>query len=289
MKLTCEKRRCVHDEFGNEDPAKLAEAAVPRPAAKRKKQSLPNGDTPVHKKQKRTSAASDIVIDPLLMMDPTNSSPIELSMQPIPTLQAQPPSQPDKIEEPVAVPVPIDPTLLDQSNNSAIIHPPIFSPEDEVTLIATSPLSDVKCEPPGDELHSVQVLPSSLVSPPESTNNDAERTPPTATVPIQSFTPPTTSASSRQSSSHPSKLLQNGTRLTPESVPARRHSNSFTNGAFIRESNSPAVSISVSGTPGASHKRQKSRTTSFVQTDEESLRLIRELQAQDLGLRRRRS
>ena len=278
--LTCFKRRCVHDEFGNEDPVKLAEASVPRPAAKRKKAPPEIGEPAIRKKIKIASANTEIEsvsAEPLKESTPVGSSqeqglpeiisPVEAALQPV---------QPS-VDEPSVIPV--DPELLSlQPVPNATAHPPVFSPEDEVNLIATSPLSDVKCEPPSHDLHAVPPLASSLASPPESTHTDTG-TPP-ATVKLKGFTPPTTSASSRQSS-HPAK--QQETRYTPESEILRRPSTSSGGAGFLRDSHSPTISI----VPSVGSTRRKSRTSSAIDADEESLRLIRELQAQDLGLRRR--
>ena len=257
----------------------MAEAAIPRPAAKRKRLSNAKEQSPQQKKQSKSSAGRD-----------DQSAAPEKSENPLPhqgqvatesevlSLDHSAAQQPHP-EENGILPIPVDPELLVQSSTAAPqSQPPIFSPEDEVNLIATSPLSDVKCESPTDDLHVVPAVASSLVSPPDSTHADAERTPP-ATVKLNGFTPPTTSASSRQSS-HPAK--QQGSRYTPESGPVRRPSSS-SGDAFTRESMSPTVSAE----PSAVSRRRKSRTSSAIDADVESLKLIREIQAQDLGLRRR--
>lgn len=273
------KRRCIHDEFGNEDPTKLAEASLPRPAAKRKKAPLTSPETPPRKKTKRLSAHLENTSVPVVVAEELATSGARDASARDGFEQEETLVQSNGLTEEKSIAVPVDPMLLKEPPVShAPAHPPVFNPEDQVNLIATSPLSDVKCEQLGDDLHNVPAL-ASLVSPPESTHNDAESTPPITTK-LKSFTPPTTSASSRQSS-HPAR--QQAARYTPESGPARRPSSS-SGGAFTRESNSPTVSIVPSVD---SHKKDKSRTASTIDADEQSLKLIRELQAQDLGLRRR--
>ena len=165
-----------------------------------------------------------------------------------------------------------------------VIIPPTFSPEDEVNLIATSPLSDLKFEPDCDTtLHSSsqnfpQPPASSLVSPPASAHTDAEQTPPAATRP-KNMTPSATASSSRQSS-RPAKTVQ---RYTPESGSPRRESTI----SHERGSGSPTVVGGMMTGSASVQKRTKSRMGSEIEADEESMRLIRELQAQDMGLRRR--
>ena len=59
---------------------------------------------------------------------------------------------------------------------------------------------------------------------------------------------------------------------------------------LLRDSGSPAVMTSrMGGSVGGwdGKKGRKSRVGSEIEADEESMRLIRELQAQDMGLRRR--
>ena len=166
-----------------------------------------------------------------------------------------------------------------------------FYEVDEVHLIATSPLSELKWDP---EFETPMLSPapdfpqpsaSALVSPPAS-HSDAERTPP-APSKTQNITPYAISSSS----SHSSHAAKNGQRYTPESGPARRASTSSVTveRPKLRNSGSPAANAAVRGTPsvGGSGQKRKSRMSSEIEADEESMRLIRELQAQDLGLRRR--
>ena len=176
-----------------------------------------------------------------------------------------------------------DPSHGEDSHTPAALGP--FNLEDEVNLIATSPLSELKYEPDIEQSllspspNTTQQVATSLVSPPDSTHTDAERTPP-ATGKVNGMTPPGTTSSSRHSS-RPAKQAQ---RYTPESGTIRRASTSSVGVAFGRESGSPTTSV---GTSGTSHKKAKSRMSSEIEADEESLKLIRAIQAEELGLRRR--
>lgn len=170
--------------------------------------------------------------------------------------------------------------------------PPIE--DDDFHHLATSPLSelnslnDLKWEsdfghpiPCSSPTFQQQPPASSLVSPPAS-HTDAERTPP-APSNMQTITPSATSSSSRHSS-RANKTVQ---RYTPESGSVRR--NSSVSAGKMRESGSPVLRSAVKGEGGAAQKKGKSRRESegVGDADEESMRLIRELQAQDMGLRRR--
>ena len=133
---------------------------------------------------------------------------------------------------------------------------------------------------------SFSVPAASLVSPPASSNADAGRTPPSPSA-----------ASSRHSSHHPKQMH----RYTPESGPRRDSSSSVDeppppvgNDAVsqvdeVIKDTSPMTTISTTGENERRDetRRRKSRSSIEDVADEESLRLIKELQAQDYGLRRR--
>ena len=105
---------------------------------------------------------------------------------------------------------------------------------------------------------------SSLVSPPASSHENLGGSPTEPTV-----TPSKSDTESRDDSPHHAGHYH---RYTPESGPMRKASNTSTNGNFLEQ-----------------HRREfeEHRLASHEQADEESLRLIKALQAQDLGLRRR--
>lgn len=123
---------------------------------------------------------------------------------------------------------------------------------------------------------------SSLVSPPASSHEDVGKSP----LPSQAELTPSTS-SSRHSSRHPKQVR----RYTPESGPARRTSSSSAGDASagkgpFADTGQPALPTS----PAFSSSRRQSKVDGVSDTvaDEESLKLIKELQAEEHGLRRRR-
>lgn len=197
-------------------------------------------------------------------------------------------------------------------------------PEEEVHLIATSPPSPLKYEIPPEYSLGSQPAASSLVSPPESTHTDTERTPPavvalstsTETAKATTTTPSALSTVSSNTSRQSSRRAKTIQRYTPESGTVRRASSGsipaqIYTGSISGSSLSDGLSMSGSpilqsypATPTTGKRRgsflenngNKRRGSSALLSmagspttaeDEESLRLIRELQAQDYGLRRR--
>lgn len=159
--------------------------------------------------------------------------------------------------------------------------------EDEVQLVDIPPTSNLKVkagfvrEVPLPNESFPQPAASSLVSPPASAHNDAGHTP-SASEPNR--TP--SSSSSRHSSRHPKQVQ----RYTPESGSARRASSSSVADMMAEKSTSlinRVESANISAEIDTSPKRAKPRLSSETFADEESMRLIKELQAQEYGLRRR--
>lgn len=128
---------------------------------------------------------------------------------------------------------------------------------------------------------------SSLVSPPASAHDDAEKSPPDYENP----NPTPSSSSSRHSSRH-QKHVQ---RYTPESGSARRASSSSVGDGGGGKNVTAMISLLNTNikvqpeTPRDSrdHGQFKADSSPEVLTDEASLKLIKELQAQEYGLRRR--
>lgn len=123
---------------------------------------------------------------------------------------------------------------------------------------------------------------SSLVSPPASSHDDMGKSPP----PSQAELTPSTS-SSRHSSRHPKQIR----RYTPESGSARRTSSSSAGEANAEKSalgDTGQPTIPTSPAFSASRRHSKADGGPDVIADEESLKLIKELQAEEHGLRRRR-
>lgn len=113
---------------------------------------------------------------------------------------------------------------------------------------------------------------SSLVSPPASSHDDAGISPINAHAEWNSPT-----VSSRHSSSQPKQMQ----RYTPESGSLRRASSSlYSENAQDKTASPVMVDLSAEQKP-------KARLGSENVADEESMRLIKELQAEEYGLRRR--
>ena len=122
----------------------------------------------------------------------------------------------------------------------------------------------------------------SLVSPPASSHDDMGKSPP----PSQAELTPSTS-----SSRHSSRHLKQVRRYTPESGSARRTSSSSAGEANTGKSafgDTGQPTVPTSPAFSASRRHSKADGGPDVIADEESLKLIKELQAEEHGLRRRR-
>ena len=194
-----------------------------------------------------------------------------------------------------AEPLPLDPALFENGSNStqheeqtmvpvtlpqsispsAVLHH--REPSDKATC--KWQISDA-CPAPDIEIgtatfrsrESFEPLASSLVSPPASSHDDADISPINAHAGWKSST-----ASSRHSSSQP-KHMQ---RYTPDSGSMRRASSS----SYGENAQEKAASPVMAGL--SSEQKHKPIIGSEIFTDEESMRLIKELQAEEYGLRRR--
>ena len=122
---------------------------------------------------------------------------------------------------------------------------------------------------------------SSLFSPPASSHEETGHSPTGARD-----TWPPSGSSSRQSSSQP-KQTQQHQRYTPESGPLRRASSSSYGDNGMKSAVEKAPSPTAIEPSQFDQKSSYQRLSFEAVADEDSLRLIKELQAQDYGLRRR--
>lgn len=155
---------------------------------------------------------------------------------------------------------------------STIAHSPEGS-EDHCYATTAYTAEDSKAEPVRLESRESFGQPaSSLVSPPASSLDDAGESPTVAAIQC------TPSRSSSEQSSGQQKQTQ---RYTPESGPIRRASSSSYSEDQRKKFSEPRV------IEQPSDQDSKPGPRPDFMTDDKSLRLIKELQAQDLGLRRR--
>ncbi|KAI4182219.1 MAG: hypothetical protein L6R41_006117 [Letrouitia leprolyta] len=148
------------------------------------------------------------------------------------------------------------------------------------TITPTAPLKyDLSTQRSGGRSFE-QPAASSLVSPPASSHDESEQ-PASAAESRLLYS----GSSSRHSSRHPMQVQ----RFTPESGPARRDSSSsvVADTATAEAVKSPRTSPLSVHAPDSTQKRMRARLGSEIEADEESLKLIKALQAEDYGLRRR--
>jgi len=317
------QRRCIHDEHGNEDPVKAREAAMPRPAAahKRRKLDSDGNEIPAAKKLRRSteSLAQDRVKDTssrtVSDAQSYQQAPVANMIQSTPAHEAQEHRQQDMVSafdqmEAAAAANDMDAlhTSLDHDKgDQAAENPPAPAVRSGTALSDPAPdipsevlLSHPVASTPPDSKEDIPLGPNpatasepaaSLVSPPASEHQNAGNIPPS---------PPTTS--SRHSSHHPKQQ-----RYTPETASRRASTSSTNDAAEASESGrassgpttggkevSPMTTISTTGDDEkkeigleSSAEKRKPRGSMDGIADEESLRLIKELQAEEYGLRRR--
>ena len=339
------QRRCVHDIFGNEDPIKLREVAIPRPHARKSKET---GKKPATSNSEG-STTSNIDRDDHATDLPAPGQEVRM-VAPVANMIASPP-----ILDTQRSIVSSLPAASSQATAELALDPALFRSNPYEVPADTQRTDSINVERrAGGEMdcsgslrgakvdmitletrESYEQPASSLVSPPASTSDDAGHSPPAGN---ETWTP--SISSSRQSSRQPKQIhLQQ--RNTPESGLVRRASTSsygentvqkeVENGTsptvtepsssdqqpnhqmpgaettaepsvfqsqYRRNSSGQLAQVSNvppnlrSSAPPTQHPRSSPVVRSHVnerstQEDEESLKLIKELQAQDYGLRRR--
>ncbi|KAL9595827.1 MAG: hypothetical protein Q9219_006204 [cf. Caloplaca sp. 3 TL-2023] len=285
------KRRCRHDENGKEDPLDVQEAASPKLAGALKRRKL------------RHDAQSIVLPLQPRSINPPKRSPGFSGATETNVFCGQQES-PGHTTPPTVVladSLPADGPMSDQPlkpNNVEEVQLPELNPNFRVSRPTSMPINDTRVDAEavlslsstGEEMGAAQIpiqglgenfsleklrfeqpAASSLVSPPASSHDGYEQ--PTPTVDPRATC---SGSSSRHSSRHPMQTQ----RFTPESGPARRNSSSsIIVDTRVFEVKSPSIS------PLSINSAQ--RLSSDTVADEESLRLIRALQAEDYGLRRR--
>ena len=298
MLLTDVQRRCIHDAYGNEDPVKVRESAIPRPHARKSNTQMKEASTP--KKHVQGTVRKHNVDQQQTMPNVSESEEHMRRPAPIANMIASRASPlPDYFPQvSSSEPLPLDPALFKDNANSI--------PHEEQTSVPSSlqqsrspstvlhhgyieDLSDKvhdqwqiasSCPAPDIDVGTARLVSSeifeppasSLVSPPASSHDDAGISPINAHAEM-GWKSPTTS--SRHSSSQPKQMQ----RYTPESGSMRRASSS-SYGENLHEQPASAAGLS-------SDQKSKGRTSSDNMADEDSMKLIKELQAEEYGLRRR--
>lgn len=318
------QRRCIHDENGNEDPVKVREAAVPRPAAAIKRRKLDTGgqDARLTKKPRLSTKAESLEPVRILPASTSNAARSESEQAPvanttehdldydghhsrhmslpisvsetIPILLTFPTREPSHQMEAegsitadgeLASPVP-DSNPVEANVSHEIIQQRRGDSEPHVHLSSANSSSSQKASidvevPFLEHNSSVEQPAASLVSPPASAHDEAEKSPVNSQPSNLA-----SSTSSRHSSRYPKQVQ----RYTPESGPARRASSSSVGDVGDGKSTVAVVkvlSVKTDIETPTSPKDVKANSSPEAVTDEESLKLIKELQAQEHGLRRR--
>ena len=238
------QRRCIHDAFGNEDPIKVAETAIPRPHAR------------------KTHRSSDYVIK-----EDNTYSAIEhphsarfLEYNALPMSEAEPNinlNTSTAAYRMAEVDAPLSASLQgleqDSEQNENLMTTPLSTSHHGGSI-------SVDSNPPQTRDQHTRL--SFLASPPASAHEATDESP------KLSEGIPSSSTSDIQIKAYQT--------YTPDSSSVRRTSPSSAEDRWGgKEKWTPSVQV------------KKARGLSLPTADEESMKLIKELQAQDLGLRRR--
>ncbi|KAL9005062.1 MAG: hypothetical protein Q9188_002135 [Gyalolechia gomerana] len=299
------KRRCLHDEDGNEDPLKIQHAGPKRRKLKHHTQDTAGPHQPLESYVSKES-------DPITYLPEQTPLPFEGEVQkaasPAVMVEHGPPVNVPTNEQPPPIPdachqgcteievlasfaqsgtksltPPSVPEQEEMGGAHVEIHGPAKSPLfEDIPPVKTAPTNPLKYDISTQLSSGRSFEPpaaSSLVSPPASSHDESEQPASLAEPKLLC-----SGSSSRHSSRHPMQAQ----RFTPESGPARRESSSSVVWASTAEVvKSPSTSPLSVQAPESAQKRIKVRLGSEIEADEESLKLIKALQAEDYGLRRR--
>ncbi|KAL1961832.1 hypothetical protein VTN77DRAFT_1001 [Rasamsonia byssochlamydoides] len=294
------KRRCIHDEFGRIDPIKAQERSKPRAAASSKR-PRPNDDgtaSATNKKPKQETSAypvnvaqkgDDVAVPSVSDLgnngfvaaehDHKVSSNVQTVQSP-PAETVSPEYARDNIglnqisyESPPAVKADVDAEKV-----TALP----MQPTEPATSLVSPPTSlagemDVSPEQGNGEMHQSVEGEHDALHTPTSSSRHSSRQPRQVDRYVPEAAPP---KATNKSSSRPST---SGTKSTSAKKPTSRPTSSH-----AKNSASPAHDKkSVSSTSPRSKSMKQRHSFAESETDPESLRLIRELQEQEFGLRRR--
>ncbi|KAG8532609.1 uncharacterized protein KY384_002486 [Bacidia gigantensis] len=258
------KRRCIHDAFGNEDPIKVAETAIPRPHARKTKgpessntkikvslgTSSPNPISSYYETPARAAPVANMLIAPVAKMGGANEVTPETSTD-------------DGAHETHLIDSSWRAEARDDGAQTLPVDAEAIAVDSALVIGEYSVVAATEDHRASKEVTLNNLPAYSLVSPPASAHdaNDSD-------LSTTQITPTKSRPQSRQLSPSPREDFQ---RYTPESASIGGASHSSAG-----ESHEEVLS-----------KAQQTRSLSTAQADEDSLKLIKELQAQDLGLRRR--
>ena len=267
------QRRCIHDAFGNEDPVKVAEQAIPRPHARKNHKAIESQAMP--------GLPADEPRRP--QEQPKRMAPIANMMAPVANMIAAPqpsaqqyPASAQKARdrdissvEPMVV---VSKVAVDNVSTLAQTSEDRNTTMPELTKIQPDGRREEKHEEPAiDEgaaaesataIASEQLPPSSsLISPPASSNDDVGSSPINGVVTYSPSPPP----SKQLLHQAPKELHQ---RYTPESGTLRRASSS----SFEQQRNDNGQDKVDEMSPAA--LRHDLGVSPHILADSESLRLV---------------
>ncbi|EAW13809.1 [Histone H3]-lysine-36 demethylase [Aspergillus clavatus NRRL 1] len=299
------KRRCIHDEYGRIDPVKAQERSKPRAATSAKRPRTQEEDAAfASNKRPKQESASPMTRHAQLSGDEKGTSHLSAQVQGTQFSEAS--HAHESVESGSMIPAEKE----SQLGQTSYASPPAFQSDtvvmDEVdsasvskptTSLVSPPTSladetDVPHEQDGDRDNNQVVF-----NTPTSSSRHSSRQPRHVDRYIPDVQPPkATKTTTHTPAARRSSFSGSSTRrVTPGAQSASRKSLSRPSSSHAKKGPSPSAEkkfdrkTTMSTSPGQSNKGPKSErgTLADDEPDAESLRLIRELQEQEFGLRKR--
>ncbi|KAJ5894468.1 hypothetical protein N7495_006159 [Penicillium taxi] len=270
------KRRCIHDEYGNIDPIKAQERSKPRGTASAKRPRPNEHDSmPITSKKTKQESTSPIMPSEFFSDNESkftmtqgflgNYSTTRQQLQEEPAKQSDAPIQPNMYASP--------PTFNAESVDTKDVNSMSVSSKPTVSLVSppTSLVDEMDVVHDGDPLVSVETQPSTVLHATNSIPHHLSK----QSNHLESFVPEVIVA--KPAIQIPSPPMR---RATPSKRPSSSH---------VKKS-SPMVERHARNVASSLSPQQSKHTNHHLgyDTDAESLRLIREIQEEEFGLRRRR-
>jgi F-box/leucine-rich repeat protein 10/11 len=302
-----EQRRCIHDEYGRIDPIKAQERSKPRAAASSKR-PRPSDDGTVsttHKKPKvepSSAYPADVAhmgyaVAVASVSDPGHNGFVEAENEQIPGVSSNVQSPPAETVEPehkiqlTQATYGSPPAVKADIDADTITPLPMQQPAEPATSLVSPPTSlagemDVSPEQGNTEMHQSVEGGHDALDTPTSSSRHSSRQPRQVERYVPEVLPPR--STNKPSARHPSTgatkstSAPSSTMKKPISRPTSSHAKKSASPALDKKSMS-------SMSPRVPHSKTMKQRLSFAESeaDAESLRLIRELQEQDFGLRKR--
>ncbi|CAG7920778.1 unnamed protein product [Penicillium olsonii] len=292
------KRRCIHDEYGRIDPIKAQERSKPRANASAKRaRPAEEEDSPAAAKKAKQESTSPMT-KPAAFFNPGDGDekmPQPELMEPFGhepirnvNLEKHLPEHGDALQSEALYvsPPAFQPESMDTKDMNAM---PVSSSKPDTSLVSppTSLADEMDGVQPGEAVQSVEGEVSTALHTPNSSSRHSSRQP----RHVDRFVPEAIAARAPKQATHSTSTSTIGARkTTPPPPPSRRKPSSRPSSSHAKKSSPMYEKHFHRHAPTSLSPRQHKHAqhlTGEEDGDEESLRLIREIQEQEFGLRKR--